>query len=275
MASHTAKRVLVVAGLGNGSGTGASTARLFAKNGYSVALIARGADSVNKLTQEINSSGGHAESFSIASYSNDDIVSAWTAIHAKFPKPEYIIRVAVFNAGFGVWKKFLDITPQEVEESLQTNVAAAFSFSRAAILAFKDNDIEQPNGKRGALIFTGATASTRGNVVTSAFAAGKFGIRALSQSLAKEFGKENIHVAHSIIDGGSHFQLDHNLLLSNIKISVILVDRQREKRDTEWQENEDARLRPESIANSYLYLVNQDRSAWTWELDLRPAHEKW
>ena len=75
-------------------------------------------------------------------------------------------------------------------------MAAAFSFARGAILAFKDNNIEQPNGKRGMLIFTGATASTRGNVISSAYAAGKFGIRALSQSLAKEFGKENIHVAH-------------------------------------------------------------------------------
>jgi NAD(P)-dependent dehydrogenase (short-subunit alcohol dehydrogenase family) len=251
------KRVLVVAGLGNGSGTGAATARLFAKNGYSVALIARGADIVNKLAEEINGEGGHAAQFAVSSYSHEDITAAWTGIHAKFPKPEYIIRVAVFNAGHGVWKNFLDVTPQDVQDTLQTSVAAAFSFARGAILAFKDNDIEQSNGKRGALIFTGATASLRGNVVTSAFAAGKFGLRALAQSLAKEFGKENIHVAHSIIDG------------------AILVDRQREKRDAEWAANEDARLRPEGIASSYLYLVGQDRSAWTWELDLRPAHEKW
>ena len=79
---------------------------------------------------------------------------------------------------------------------LQTGVAAAFSFARAAILAFKDNDIEQSSGKRGTLIFTGATASLRGGPLTSAFSAGKHGVRALSQSLAKEFGKENIHVAH-------------------------------------------------------------------------------
>ena len=137
-----------------------------------------------------------AAPFSLPSYSDEHIASAWQAIHAKFPKPEYFIRVAIFNVGYGVWKPFLDITPQDVQESLQTNVAAAFSFARGAILAFKDNDIEQPNGKRGTLIFTGATASLRGNVVTSAFAAGKFGSRALSQSLAKEFGKENIHVAH-------------------------------------------------------------------------------
>lgn len=63
-------------------------------------------------------------------------------------------------------------------------------------MAFKENDIEQPNGKRGALIFTGATAGIRGNVMTSAISAGKHGLRALSQSLAKEFGKENIHVSH-------------------------------------------------------------------------------
>jgi len=121
----------------------------------------------------------------------------WSSIHAQFPKPEYAIRAAVFNVGYGVWKPFLEITPQEVQDSLQTNVAAAFSFSRGAILAFKENkELEEPAGTRGTLIFTGATAATRGNVVTSAFAAGKFGVRALSQSLAKEFGKENIHVAH-------------------------------------------------------------------------------
>ena len=79
---------------------------------------------------------------------------------------------------------------------MNINVEAAFSFSRSAIKTFKDNAIDPTNGARGTLIFTGATASLRGNVTTSAFAAGKFGLRALSQSLAKEFGKENIHVAH-------------------------------------------------------------------------------
>lgn len=132
----------------------------------------------------------------MSSYSDDQIASAWQAIHAKFPKPEYIIRVAVFNVAHGFWKPFLDLTPQDVQDCLQINVAAAFSFARGAILAFKDNDIEQPNGKRGTLIFTGAMSSGQGSVLTSAFAAGKFGARALSQSLAKEFGKDNIHVAH-------------------------------------------------------------------------------
>ena len=104
--------------------------------------------------------------------------------------------MALFNASHGVWKPFLEIKPQEVQDCIQTNIAAAFSFSRGAILAFKENDIEQSNGKRGALIFTGAAASVRGHSIMSAFAAGKFGKRALSQSLAKEFGGDNIHIAH-------------------------------------------------------------------------------
>ncbi|PPQ69120.1 hypothetical protein CVT26_003568 [Gymnopilus dilepis] len=250
------KRVLVVAGLGNGSGTGAATARLFAKQGYTVALIARG-DSTKAIADEINGAGGQATPFPVPSYSHDDLTAAWTAIHAAFPKPSYIIRVALFNAAGFVWKPFLELTPEDVQGSLQTNVAAAFSFARGAIQTFKQNDIEESNGKRGTLLFTGATASIRGNVLTSAFAAGKFGVRALSQSLAKEFGKENIHVAHSIIDGG------------------ILMNLQRARQSQEWIANENVRLNPESIANAYLYLVNQDRSAWTWEIDLRPAHEKW
>ncbi|KAJ3516234.1 hypothetical protein NLJ89_g1258 [Agrocybe chaxingu] len=220
-------------------------ARLFAKNGYSVALIARGGDFVNKLATEINSSGGQAAPFTVPSYTHEAITSAWDAIHQNFPKPEYAIRAALFNVGYGVWKPFLDITPQEVQESLNTNVAAAFSFSRGAILAFKDNDIEEANGKRGALLFTGATASTRGNVLTSAFAAAKFGTRALSQSLAKEFNKQNIHVAHAIIDG------------------PIKVDRPGQTTTSGPAGEFDAsvRLEPDSIAAAYLYLVHQDRSA--------------
>ncbi|RXW19136.1 hypothetical protein EST38_g6717 [Candolleomyces aberdarensis] len=257
MAANVAKRVLVVAGVGNGSGTGAATARLFAKNGYSVALIARGADSLTKISDEINSAGGQATPFPLKSYSHEDIAATWAAIKQHFPKPEYEIRAAVWNAGQGVWKPFLEITPEEVQLSLDTGVAAAFAFARQSILSFKENEIDSTNGKRGALIFTGATASVRGNVVTSAFSAAKHGARALSQSLAKEFGKDSIHVSHAIIDGG------------------ILTDRSKERRDPSWINNDNLRLRPESIAESYLYLVNQDNSSWTWELDLRPAHEKW
>jgi len=255
MTTTAARKVLVVAGLGAGQGTGASAARLFSKAGYSVALIARGADTVNKVAQELNAAGGEASPFPIESYTTQNINSAWDAIRSKYPSPNYAISAAVFNVAHGVWKPFLDIAPTDIQQSLQV-VEAGFAFSRGAVLAFKDNEISEPTGKRGTLIFTGATASLRGNPTTSAFAAGKFGIRALSQSLAKEFGKQNIHVAHAIIDGG------------------ILTERFAAMRPG-LENNLDARLSPDSIASSYLYLVNQDRTAWTWELDLRPAHEKW
>lgn len=256
--------LFVVAGIGNGTGTGAATARLFAKSGYRVALISRGPDYLNKLATELNQAGGEAATFPLKDYTPASIKSAFSSLKSHWPSSP--LRVAVFNAGYGVWKPFLDITEDEVRESIDTNILAAFAFARAALLEFTKLEFETANEggvagdarKRGTLIFTGATASIRGNILTSAFSASKFGIRALSQSLAKEFNKQNIHVAHSIIDGS------------------ILTDRTKSYRnDPSWETNQDARLDPDSIAKSYLHLVRQDSSAWTWEIDLRPAHEKW
>ncbi|KII84852.1 hypothetical protein PLICRDRAFT_45669 [Plicaturopsis crispa FD-325 SS-3] len=251
----SARALFVVAGIGNGTGTGASAARVFSKAGYSVALIARGADSLNSLAAEIKASGGDAAPFAIPDYKHESISTAFASIKAHWPSTP--LRVALFNAGYGVWGSFLSITPSQFQESVDTSIVGAAAFAREAILEFKGNELNA-EGKRGTLLFTGATASLRGNTTTSAFSAGKHGLRALSQSLNKEFGKENIHVAHSIIDGG------------------ILTDRSKERRnDPSWENNPDVRLSPDSIANAYLYLANQDRSAFTWELDLRPAHEKW
>lgn len=96
--------------------------------------------------------------------------------------------------GVNVFGSFLSVTEKDITASLEVHVTAGFAFARRVILAFKENGLDA-QGCRGTLLFTGATASVRGNVFTSAFAAGKFGIRALSQSLAKEFGKENMHVS--------------------------------------------------------------------------------
>ncbi|KAJ7842822.1 hypothetical protein B0H14DRAFT_2779933 [Mycena olivaceomarginata] len=258
----SSKSVVIVAGIGNGSGTGAAAARGFAKEGYTIALISRGPEALKVLAGSINDSGGSAESFPVTAYGAEDFTAAFSSIEARFPSPEYAITVAIFNAGHGVWKPFLQLTTEDIRESAKVNNEGAFAFSRAAILAFQKNDPSPSTGAKGTLIFTGATASLRGNVVTSAFAAGKFALRALSQSLAKEFGKEDIHVAHAIIDGS------------------IATNNTRGNRNTPPSgpvENSKPHslLSPESIATSYLYLVNQDRSSWTWELDLRPAHEKW
>ncbi|KAJ7187221.1 hypothetical protein C8R46DRAFT_1158102 [Mycena filopes] len=256
--------VAIIAGVGNGSGTGGAAARLFAKQGYAVALISRGADSLNALASSIKESGGKAETFPVDSYGPDELTAAFASIHERFPASDFAVRVAIFNAGQGIWKPFLQITPEEIRESNRINIEGSFAFARGAILALQKNDLEVGKGGKGkgTLVFTGATASTRGNVTTAGFAAGKFAVRALSQSLAKEFGKEDIHVAHAIIDGG-------------IATANVRGDRNAPPSGPVANPTPEKKLSPESIAEAYLYLVNQDRSAWTWELDLRPAHEKW
>lgn len=245
------KPVFLVAGVGNASGTGSHAARLFARSGYTVALLARSADSLNALADEIKKEGGDAVSIPIASYSPADIASAFEELSTKLPHPQYALRVALFNSSHAVFKSFLELTPEDISTSLSVNVETSFAFARGAILSFQQNEPAE-NGARGTLIFTGATASTRGNVMTSAFAASKHALRALSQSLAKAYGKEGVHVAHAIIDGRIYnTNHDHS------------------------STDADLRLHPSDIADAYLYLAKQNKSAWTWELDLRPAHEKW
>lgn len=167
--------------------------RIFAKAGYRIALIARDPEQLNKLASEINAAGGEAAAFPVKDYQYKSVIGVWDTIKGHKWSSPVEIRAALWNAGSAPFKKFLDVTEEDLELSLQTHITAAFAFSRQAILTFKENGLDA-KGKRGTLLFTGATASLRGNVFTSAFATAKFGLRALSQSLAKEFGKENIHV---------------------------------------------------------------------------------
>ncbi|KAI0263651.1 NAD-P-binding protein, partial [Gloeopeniophorella convolvens] len=243
----SSRPIIVVAGIGNSSGTGGATARLFAQSGYDVALIAHDNDSLHKFAAELKTGDVDAAAFPVSTYNYAEVAAAFDAVRAHWPNGE--IRVALFNAGFAVWKPFLEITPEEVARAADTNISAAFAFAHGALRAF-EGLTPDARGARGTLLFTGATASWRGNVTTSVFSASKFALRALSQSLNKEFGKKNIHVG-------------------------IVTDVSKGRRGEDWASNPDIALKPESIAAAYLYLVNQDRSAWTWELDLRPAHEKW
>ncbi|KAJ8089037.1 hypothetical protein PM082_014285 [Marasmius tenuissimus] len=253
-----AKPLVVIAGIGAGGGTGGASARAFAKEGYSVALIARNADLLKAFESDLKGSGIDVAAFPVSSYAASDVKDAFQKIRTHFAKPSYEIRAAVYNAGNGVFKPFLDVTQEDVKVSIESNIEGTFAFAREIVLDFKENSIDPSTGARGFLVFTGATSSIRGNVVTSIFSAGKHAVRALSQSLAKEFGKQNIHVSHAIIDG------------------VIVTPRTKERyNDPEWEKNEAIRLNAESIAAGYVYLAKQDQSSWTWELDLRPAHEKW
>ncbi|KAF5375967.1 hypothetical protein D9757_008841 [Collybiopsis confluens] len=254
----SSKPLLVVVGIGQGGGTGAATApidqsrRKFSNEGYSIALIARGADSLKSLETELKASGADATAFPIPSYEQLSLQSAFQAIRTRYPSPEYSIRAAVYNAGVSIWKPFLAITSDDIKATTQANVEGAFAFAHEVITEYRKNVIDEENGleKKGVLIFTGATGSLRGGPMTSVFSAGKFALRALSQSLAKEFGKENVHVAHAIIDG----------------VIVTPQGRERFSNATNY-DNEDQRLSPEAIASAYVYLAKQPRSAWTWELD--------
>ncbi|KAI0353744.1 NAD-P-binding protein [Trametes cingulata] len=242
-------------------GTGAATACVYTypQAGYRIALIARNVDHLQKVVEQIKSNGGEAAAFPVSEYSYSAVARVFDDILAH-PWPsagQTELRVALWNVGVNVFGNFLSVTEADIEASMQVHVTAGFAFSRRVILAFRENTVDEL-GCRGTLIFTGATASIRGNVFTSAFSAGKFGIRALSQSLAKEFGQENIH---SIIDGS---------ILTDLSLT-----RRPGAAGEAWKANPDVRLEAESVAKSYLYLTQQDRSAWTWELDLRPAHEKW
>ncbi|KAH9851901.1 NAD-P-binding protein [Lenzites betulinus] len=254
--------LLIVAGIGNATGTGAATARVFAQAGYRVALTSRNADHLKLAAEQIKGDGGEVAVFPVAEYTYTTMTDVFDDILAfNWPSSGRTeLRVALWNVGANVFGNFLTIKEADIQSSLEVHVTAGFAFSRRVILAFKENSLNDL-GCRGTLLFTGATASIRGNIYTSAFAAGKFGIRALSQSLAKEFNADNIHVAHSIIDGS---------ILTDLSLS-----RRTGAAAEAWKADRDGRMDAESVAKSYLYLTNQDSSAWTWELDLRPAHEKW
>lgn len=133
-----------------------------------------------------------AQSFPIPDYAPNSVRSAFDAIKTHWP--DVPLRAALWNAGASHFKPFLELTDDDVRQSLDTNLVAAFAFARASVLAFRAQDVDE-FGRRGALLFTSATAATRGNVNTAVMSASKFGLRALSQSLAKEFGKEDIHVS--------------------------------------------------------------------------------
>jgi len=251
------RSTIIIAGVGNGTGIGGATARLFAKSGFNIALIARSADRLHAFTAELKKSGAEVAAFPVTSYSQSEISRVFKDTKTTFPSSP--VRVTLWNAASGIWKPFLEITERDLQNTVDTAIVGAFAFAKESVLVFKEQELDE-RGSRGTLIFTGATASTRGNVTTSAFSSGKFATRALSQSLAKEFGKENIHVAHVVIDG------------------AVITDLSTPKRlasNPDYVENEDIRLNPGAIAETYLHVSQQHRSAWSWELDLRPSHEKW
>ena len=231
----------VAAVLGVGPGLGAAVARRFAREGFGVALMARREESLAPVREEIEGSGGDALSVAADATDPGSVASAFERVHAELGDPE----VFVYNAGAFRMGGILEIPPEDFDACFRANCAGAFYAAQQVLPAMVERG-------RGTVLLTGATAALRGSARFSALAVGKFGLRALAQSMAREFGPQGVHVAHVVIDG----QID------TPRVREMSPDRE-----------EDTMLSPEAIAEAYWRLHTQHRTAWTLELDLRPSVE--
>ncbi|KAJ5558822.1 hypothetical protein N7535_009296 [Penicillium sp. DV-2018c] len=241
------KTLAIIAGVG--PGTGASIARKFAKT-YSVVVLARNPDNYHGVVQEIKASGGQALGIQADVSDSKSLRAAFDQIEAQYPSSN--VAAAVFNAGGGLVRKpFLELTDEDYSTALASQAQGAFHFAQRSLpllLKSRESSEYPPT-----LIFTGATASVKGSAYFATFASAKFALRALAQSLAREFGPQGVHVAHTIIDG------------------VIDIERTKSYKF----DHPDAKLSPDAIADSYWYLHTQPRTTFAFELDLRPYVEKW
>ena len=231
----------VAAILGVGPGLGAAIARRFAREGFAVALMARSEESVAGAREEIEGEGATALGVSADATDPQSVQAAFERVRGEIGDPE----VFVYNAGAFQMGGILEIPPDMFDECFKANCAGAFYAARQVLPAMVE-------AGRGTILLTGATASLRGSARFSALAVGKFGLRALAQSMAREFGPQGIHVAHVIVDG------------------QINTPRVRERFS---EREEHTLLSPDAIAETYWRLHSQDPTAWTLELDLRPAVE--
>lgn len=233
--------------VGAGTGTGAEIAKLLAREGYSLVLARRNADALAPLVAEIEGAGGRAVAIGADAGNEAQVVALFQQAEQRFGTP----RIVVFNAAGFTVGSILDATSAQFEEMWRAASYGGFLVGREAARRMV------PPGE-GTILFTGATAAVKASAKFAAFAAAKHGLRAVAQSMAKELGPQGIHVAHIIVDG------------------VIDVPRVREHMpDLAASKGEDGLIDPTSIAATMLWLHNQPRDAWTFELDLRPYKESW
>jgi predicted outer membrane repeat protein len=235
--------------IGAGDDTGGAIARAFAAEGYIACVVRRPThrDKLEALAAEIVADGYQARAFAMDARNE----TAMTALIDEIERDVGPIAVAVFNIGANVRFKITDTTARVYRKVWEMACFAGFLMAR-------DVATRMMTRKSGTILFTGATASVRGGAFYSAFAGAKHALRALAQSLARELGPENIHVAHVIIDGA----IDSGFIRENVP-------------DVDTLRAQDALLAPDEIAKNYVMLHRQHRTAWTHELDLRPWSEKW
>lgn len=239
------KKVVLVVGAGDA--TGGAIARRFAREGYVACVTRRSADKLQPLVDSIRQSGGEAHGFASDARKEDDVVALIQRIETEIGP----IEAFVFNIGANVPCSILEETARKYFKIWEMACFSGFLNAREVALRMAKR-------KRGTLLFTGATAGLRGAANFAAFAGAKHGLRALAQSMARELGPMNIHVAHVVVDGA----IDTDFIRTQFPERYALKE-------------EDGILDPDHIAENYWYLHSQPRDAWTFELDLRPWNERW
>ncbi len=232
MAERSYDSVFIV---GAGAGLSASLARLFARQGMRVALGARDTDKLRPLAAET-----HARLVQVDAAEPESVAAAFARVDAELGAPQ----VVVYNASPRLRGPFVQLDPRAVRDALSVSAYGGFLVAQQAALRMLPQ-------RFGAILFTGASASIKGYPGSAPFAMGKFALRGLAQSLARELAPQGIHVAHFVIDGG-------------IRSAARAVP----------PDAPDSLLDPDAIARTYLHVLQQDRSAWTWEVELRPWVEK-
>ena len=232
MATPTYKTALIV---GAGSGLSASLARLFAREGIRVALAARKIEKLGELCTQTK-----AKAFACDATNADEVERLFGLVEREIASPD----IVVYNASGRARGPFVDLAPADVAQAIAVSAFGGFLVAQQAAKRMLPN-------KHGAILFTGASASVKGYAQSAPFAMGKFALRGLAQSMARELSPQGIHVGHFVIDGG---------IRSTVR--------------SEPAEKPDSMLDPDAIAESYWHMLQQPRSAWTWEIELRPWVEK-
>jgi len=232
MPNPTFETALIV---GAGRGLSASLARLFAGEGLRVALAARDAEKLAPLCAETG-----AKAFACDAVEPDQVARLFSAVEATHGAPD----VVVYNASARARGPVAELVPAEVERAIMVSAFGGFLVAREAARRMV------PKG-HGAILFTGASASVKGYPLSAPFAMGKFALRGLAQSMARELAPKGIHIAHFVIDGAI-----------------------RNPGRVEPADRPDSMLDPDAIAAAYLSVLQQPRSAWTWEIELRPWVER-
>ncbi|HTT01791.1 MAG TPA: SDR family NAD(P)-dependent oxidoreductase [Steroidobacteraceae bacterium] len=232
MSAYTYKTAFIV---GTGSGLSASLARLLRAEGLQVALAARDIDKLAHLASEIGAFTVRTDAMQPQS-----VASAFREVERQLGAPD----VVIYNASARLRGAFVELDAAAVQQALSVSAFGGFLVAQQAARRMLERGY-------GAILLTGASASVKGYSQSAPFAMGKFALRGLAQSIARELAPRGIHVAHFVIDGG------------------IRSTARREPEDAP-----DSLLDPDAIARTYLHVLRQDRSAWTWEVELRPWVER-